>query len=239
MKKLISRKLVLCALLLCALGGAFGVWVLLHPASIWVQPWRAQQSTMSEQVIFGPYPVEDDFVALKKRGVTTIVSLLDSEAPNLLTADLQGNPIQLNFNTNTYDFEVGHTVVVGGKHILTFGGNARYNDFEISIAPDADNRTELGAYFQDEIFFDKFRFVLGARVDKFANIDDLRQILLKDRDQLARALAEKLVTYATGAAPTAPDKPDIEAIVQKVRDNNYGVRSLVHEVVQSKLFRHK
>lgn len=81
MKKLISRKVVLCALLLCALGGAFGVWVLLHPASIWVQPWRAQQSTMSEQVIFGPYPVEEDFVALKKRGVTTIISLLDSNIP--------------------------------------------------------------------------------------------------------------------------------------------------------------
>lgn len=81
MKKLISRKVVLCVLLLGALGGAFGVWVLLHPASIWVQPWRAQQSTMSEQVIFGPYPVEEDFVALKKRGVTTIISLLDSNIP--------------------------------------------------------------------------------------------------------------------------------------------------------------
>jgi outer membrane receptor protein involved in Fe transport len=113
-------------------------------------------------------------VAYNKGGfkLAGFINLLDSEAPNLLTADLQGNPIQLNFNTNTYDFEAGHTVVVGGKHILTFGGNARYNDFEISIAPDADNRTELGAYFQDEIFFDKFRFVLGGRVDKFGNIDD-------------------------------------------------------------------
>jgi hypothetical protein len=38
-------------------------------------------------------------------------NLLDSEAPNLLTADLQGNPVQLNFNTKTFDLEVGHTVV--------------------------------------------------------------------------------------------------------------------------------
>ena len=113
-------------------------------------------------------------VAYAKGGfkLAGFVNLLNSEAPNLLTTDLQGVPIQLDFNTNTYDLEVGHTTVVGGKHILTFGGNARYNDFDISIAPQADDRSEFGAYFQDEIFFDKFRFVLGGRVDKFGNIDD-------------------------------------------------------------------
>ena len=36
----------------------------------------------------------------------------------------------------------------------------------------------------------------------------------EDKDQLARALAEKLLTYATGAAPTTADKPEIEAIVE-------------------------
>lgn len=113
-------------------------------------------------------------VAYAKGGfkLSGFANLLDSEAPNLLTADLQGNPVELNFNTKTFDVEVGHTTVVAGKHILTFGGNARRNTFDISIAPNAEDRTELGAYFQDEIFFDKFRFVLGGRVDKFGNIDD-------------------------------------------------------------------
>ena len=36
---------------------------------------------------------------------------------------------------------------------------------------------------------------------KFQNIDEFKQLLLKDKDQLARALAEKLLTYATGGAP--------------------------------------
>ena len=113
-------------------------------------------------------------IAYAKGGfkLSGFTNLLDSEAPNLLTADLQGNPVQLNFNTKTFDLEAGHTTVVGGKHILTFGGNVRHNTFDISIAPNADDRTEAGAYFQDEIFFDKFRFVLGGRVDKFGNIDD-------------------------------------------------------------------
>ena len=45
-----------------------------------------------------------------------------------------------------------------GNHILTYGGNARRNNFDISLAPNGEDRTEFGAYFQDEIFFDKFRF---------------------------------------------------------------------------------
>ena len=56
---------------------------------------------------------------------------------------------------------------------------------------------------------------------------------------MARALTERLVTYATGGVPEAADKPEIEAIVAKIRDKNYGLRTLVHEIVQSKMFQHK
>jgi mono/diheme cytochrome c family protein len=71
---------------------------------------------------------------------------------------------------------------------------------------------------------------------KFANIDELKQILLKDRYRLARALTERLVTYATGAAPAPANKREIEAIVAQVREKGYGFRTLVHEVVQSGIF---
>ena len=71
---------------------------------------------------------------------------------------------------------------------------------------------------------------------KFQNIDEFKQLLLKDKDQLARALAEKIVVYATGGAASTVDKEEIETIVKKVREKNYGLRSLVHEVVESKLF---
>jgi mono/diheme cytochrome c family protein len=75
--------------------------------------------------------------------------------------------------------------------------------------------------------------------EKFANIDEFKQLLLKDKDQLARALTEKLLTYATGSPPTAADKPEIEAILRKVREKDYGLRTLVHEIVQSRLFQNK
>jgi hypothetical protein len=74
---------------------------------------------------------------------------------------------------------------------------------------------------------------------KFKNIDEFKQLLLKDKDQLARAMAEKLLTYGTGAAPTNADRQEIEAIVGKSREKNYGLRTLVHEIVQSKMFQHK
>src|SRR5438034_508726 len=103
--------------------------------------------------------------------INVFTNLVDAEAPNLLSTDLQGLPIVLSFRTKTYDLEAGHSVVLGGKHILSYGGNVRRNVFDISIAPTAKDRTELGAYFQDEIFFNAFRFTLGGRVDKFGNLE--------------------------------------------------------------------
>lgn len=74
---------------------------------------------------------------------------------------------------------------------------------------------------------------------RFANIDELKTLLLRDKDQLARALTEKLLTYATGAAPQLSDATQIEAIVARIREKDYGLRTLVHEVVQCDVFRRK
>ena len=73
----------------------------------------------------------------------------------------------------------------------------------------------------------------------FRNIDEFKQLLLADKDQIARALTVKLVTYATGGPPASADRPAIDAIVGKVREKGYGLRSLVHEIVASELFRRK
>jgi mono/diheme cytochrome c family protein len=94
----------------------------------------------------------------------------------------------------------------------------------------------------------RVRYLNGPRVDagdvlpdgrRFANIDEYKQLLLADKDQLARALAEKLLTYATGAAPTTGDQPEIEKIVRNIRDKKYGFRSLIHEIVESPVFQSK
>jgi outer membrane receptor protein involved in Fe transport len=107
--------------------------------------------------------------ALKING---FANFLHADAPNLLFIDpATFDPVLLTFRTQTYDLEVGHSTTVASHHILSYGGNARRNNFDISLAPNAEDRNEFGAYFQDEIFFDKFRLALGARVDKFGNLD--------------------------------------------------------------------
>lgn len=73
----------------------------------------------------------------------------------------------------------------------------------------------------------------------FRDIDELKQLLLKDKDQLARSLTAKLMTYATGGLNSPGDRTEVEAIVQQIRDKDYGFRSLIHEVVQSQAFRTK
>ena len=73
----------------------------------------------------------------------------------------------------------------------------------------------------------------------FKDVDELKRLLLKEKDQVTRAMAQRLTTYATGGAPEASDRSELDAIVARVREKNYGLRSLVHEIVQSRLFREK
>ena len=80
--------------------------------------------------------------------------------------------MQLSFKTETYDVELGHSTVVGDHHAFSYGGNYRRNNFDITLAPGTENRNEIGAYFQDDIFAGPFRFTIGARIDKFGNIED-------------------------------------------------------------------
>ena len=109
--------------------------------------------------------------ALKFNVFTNIV---DANAPNLLLADpATGQPIQLNFKTKTFDVELGHAMLLGGHHALSYGGNFRRNTFGITITPNSKDRNEIGAYGQDEIVAGRFRFSLGARADKFGNIQNV------------------------------------------------------------------
>ena len=98
---------------------------------------------------------------------------LNGDATGLLAIGTNGRPILFEFNTKTYDVEIGNINTLGTKNVLSYGGNVRFNKFDLSIAPNGDSRTELGVYVQDEIFMtDKVRASLGARIDKFDNIED-------------------------------------------------------------------
>jgi iron complex outermembrane receptor protein len=100
-------------------------------------------------------------------------NILDGSALNLLAYGPTGEQLGFDFKSKTFDFEVGNVTTFGTRDVLTYGANFRQNLFDLTIAPEGDNRTEFGAYAQNELFLGKyFRWILGARVDKFDNIDD-------------------------------------------------------------------
>ena len=74
---------------------------------------------------------------------------------------------------------------------------------------------------------------------RFRSIDEYKQLILEDKDQLARSLTEKLLAYSTGAAPTKADKSQVDTIVHNLSNQNYGFRSLIHEIAQSPMFQSK
>ena len=94
----------------------------------------------------------------------------------------------------------------------------------------------------------KFAFHYALPVDatgelpdgrKFRDVREFKQLLLENEEQLARNLTQQLVVYATGAPVRFSDRPAISKILANSRAEEYGVRSLVHGIVQSELFLEK
>jgi hypothetical protein len=63
--------------------------------------------------------------------------------------------------------------------------------------------------------------------------------VLSDERAVARNLANQLVVFATGAPVRYTDREELERILQRASARQYGVRSLVEEIVQSELFQDK
>src|SRR5262245_1772542 len=56
--------------------------------------------------------------------------------------------------------------------------------------------------------------------ERFRDVDEFKQLLLRDKDQIARALTARLVTYETGATGGAIGQPEINASVDASADKN-------------------
>jgi hypothetical protein len=74
---------------------------------------------------------------------------------------------------------------------------------------------------------------------KFENVDDFRELIAARPRQLAACVAEKLLTYGTGAPVGFADREEVERIVDAAAKENFGLRTIVREVVASELFLHK
>jgi hypothetical protein len=76
--------------------------------------------------------------------------------------------------------------------------------------------------------------------EAFAGIEDYKRLLLQQElDQVARHLASNLVVFSTGAEIEFSDRDAVERIVAEGRNERHPVRTTIHRVVQSDLFRRR
>jgi hypothetical protein len=71
----------------------------------------------------------------------------------------------------------------------------------------------------------------------FTDSAQFKQLLLEDRDKVARAFIEHLCTYALRRVLTVDDRDGIQAIVHEAKRYQYGVKDIVRAVALSELIR--
>jgi len=93
-----------------------------------------------------------------------------------------------------------------------------------------------------------FAFHYGLPVDSsgelpdgrpFKDIREFKHLLVNEDAMMARNLTRQLLVYATAAPVGFGDRPEIEKIIQRASTHQYGVRTLIEEIVQSELFTKK
>jgi hypothetical protein len=73
----------------------------------------------------------------------------------------------------------------------------------------------------------------------FQDVRELKKLLAQDERAIARNLTRQLTVFATGAPARFSDREQIEQILDAAQGSQYGVRTLVHAIIQSDLFRQK
>ena len=71
---------------------------------------------------------------------------------------------------------------------------------------------------------------------KMADIVEFKKMLLTRKDQVARCLTEKLLTYSSGRILEPTDRGEVDRIVSKLKEKGDGLSDLIHLVVQSDVF---
>jgi uncharacterized protein DUF1592/uncharacterized protein DUF1588/uncharacterized protein DUF1585 len=169
-----------------------------------------------------PQPPPPDLPAIEPdvRGTTTIREQLDKHRSLPACAACHARMDPPGFALESYD-------VIGGwraQYRSIGGGSAppkgpRRADYRLSKTVDPSGQLPDGRTFKD--------------------VDEFKRLLLADPDAIARGFASKLVVYATGASLQFADRVAVDEIVARARSKGYGTRTILHEVVQSPLFKTK
>ena len=75
------------------------------------------------------------------------------------------------------------------------------------------------------------------RTHKFSNVVEFKDAILKEKDRFVRALAGHLLAFGLGRELSPSDSLALDEIVEKVKAEDYSMKSMIHAVVASKPFR--
>jgi mono/diheme cytochrome c family protein len=129
-----------------------------------------------------------------------------------------------------------------GFALETFDVTGRWRTHYRALPPAAADKvvhvagTDIRHYVPGPVVDPSYALADGR---KFADIDGFKTLVLEDKRQVARALVGKFVAQLTGAEVEFADREVVEEILDRTEAGGYGVRSLLEEVVQSRLFTHK
>lgn len=93
-----------------------------------------------------------------------------------------------------------------------------------------------------------FTFKLSQPVDAsgklangtaFSDVGEFKKALLRDERQIARNMVTQFVTYGSGAPVSFGDRAEVDRILSASQRDGYGMRTLIHQIIQSRLFTNK
>ncbi|MBS1830357.1 MAG: DUF1592 domain-containing protein [Acidobacteria bacterium] len=157
------------------------------------------------------------------RGATTIRQQLDKHRAIASCAACHNKIDPAGFALENFDifgaWRARYRSTEEGEPVKGIGKNGHAFTFRLSQPVDAAGKLESGAQFQ--------------------NVMELKRLLLADERKLARNMVHQWVAYATGAPVAFGDREEVDRILNAAQKDRYGMRTLIHEIVQSRLFREK
>jgi hypothetical protein len=157
------------------------------------------------------------------RGATTIRAQLEQHRKNASCASCHAKIDPAGFALENFDvmggWRAAYRALGDGTPVVGYGHNGQPFTFHNGQPVDSSGVLPDGRSFKD--------------------VRGLKALLLADQRQIARNMVEQLITYSTGAPVRFGDRPEVEAILDRASKSEYGMRTLISQVVQSAVFQMK
>jgi len=108
-----------------------------------------------------------------------------------------------------------------------------------------ENIDPAGRWRETYIAYNGRKRIKGPEIDpsevlpeggEFHSLREFQKLVMANPEKLAGNLAEKLLTYGTGAPVTYAEREEVKQIAQQTEEDNYGFRSILKAVVTSDTF---